>query len=527
MKKSGFILLILFSCFCIFAGNSMAAKNGGEFNFIAPYGGDLSTLDPHKTSRTQDSIVLLNINRSLYKWDSEKGKPVLALADSVKVSKDRLTYTYDVKKGVKFHNGRELTADDIIWSYTRMLDPKTASPSARFVRIIKGAEDFEQGKTNKVEGLTKINDHKFQITLHETIDPGFFLFFPDIAILPKEEVEKRGDGFAINPVGCGPFKFDKWVKGSEIILEKFDNYYEPGKPYLDKVVYKIMPEAASRDIAFKVKELDATMVGSVNYPEYKKTPAIANNMIEVAEFWTRVICFNLEYGPFKNKKVRPAVNYAINTKLINKKLLKEKAVNPAGFLPEFRTDLKGYEYNPDKARQLLKEAGYPDGFTFECLGTDNGTWGVKAVEALIPMLKKVGITVKPVRMEGAAMAVKAKSGDFHALIWSLGSGPDPVRALGRWDSITDRTNGNYSLYKNPQFDSLLKRAKVETVESNKMALLRKADQLLIDDAPVWFYNYNKAVMAYHPWVHGLQKVAVELMYQDLTNVWVDNTSPRK
>ncbi len=531
MKKLCFILLLLFTGFCFFPGSSMAAKSGGEFNFIAPYGGDLSSLDPHKTNRTQDYIVILNIHRSLYKWSADAGKPVLALADSVKVSQDRLTYTYALKQNVKFHNGRNMTADDIIWSYQRILTPATASPGVRSIRIIKGADDFESGKATAIQGLKKLDDYTLEITLKNPVEPGFSLYPPEIAILPKEEVEKRGDSFGVDPVGCGPFKFVNWVKGSEVVLEKFAGYYEAGKPYLDKVVYKIMPEAASRDIAFKVKELDATTVGSVNYPEYKGTPAIAKNMIEVAELWTRVVCFNVDYGPFKNKKVRQALNYAINTKLINKKLLKGKAVDPVGYLPPsspaFGTDSKGYEYNPERAKQLLKEAGYPDGFTFECLGTDNGTWGVKAIEALIPMLKKVGVKVVPVRMEGAAMSARAKSGDFQALIWSLDSGPDPLSALSRWESVNERVSGNYSGYNSAAFDNYLALARVETDDSKKMDLLKKADQTFIEDAPVWFYNYNKAVLAYHPWVHGLQPVAVELMYQDLSSVWVDENSPRK
>ncbi len=518
----------------VFAGflptNAMAVRSGGTFNFVAPYGGDLSSLDAHKTARTQDAIVLMNINRSLYKWSATEGRPVPAMSDSIEVSADRLTYTHKIKKGIKFHNGRELTVDDIIWSYHRIMTPATASTFMRYVEIIAGAGAFNKGEAATISGLKKIDDYTLSITLKDPVDPAFSLSESGTAILPREEVERLGDGFALSPVGCGPFKFEKWVKGSEVVLKKFDGYFEAGKPYLDKVVYKIMSEAAARDIAFKVKELDATIVGSVNYPQYKKDPVLSKNMIEVAELWSRLMCFNMEYEPFKKKEVRQAVNYAINAALINKKLLKGKAVNPVGFLPPtspgFNEASKGYAYSPEKAKDLLKKAGYPDGFTFECLGTDNGTWGVKAVEATIPMLKKVGIIVKPVRLEGAAMAARANTGDFQALIWSLSSGPDPLSALGRWDSSVARNSGNYSGYSNPAYDKLLAEARTESDEAKKMGLLKEADRILTEDPPAWFYNYNKAVMAYHPWVHGLQPVALELMYQDLTDVWVDKTSPR-
>lgn len=530
MRKFGVILFVLAVLLGLTAGQALAVRPGGTLNFMAPYGGDLASLDPHKSNRIQDFLVSMNLNRSLYRWSAAKARPVLELGESVTVSDDGLTYTYKLKKGVKFHNGREMKCDDFIWSYHRIMDGKFASPSARYARVIKGAAAYEKGEAETISGLKKIDDYTLEMTLENPVDPSFPLYEPGTAILPKEEVEKLGDKFSTQPVGAGPFKLVKWVKGSEVVLEKFDGYYEEGKPYLDKVIYKIMSEAAARDMAFKAKELDATIVGSVNYPEYRKDPVISKNLIEVAELWTRLICFNTDYEPFKKKEVRQAFNYAINASLINKKLLKGKAVDTVGYLPPtspaFDKNAKGYTYDPEKAKELLKAAGYADGFTVECIGTNNGAWGVKAIEATIPFLKKVGITIKPILMEGAAMGDKAAKGEFQALIWSLDSGPDPIVALRRWSAKNTRAAGNYANYNNPEFDKLLDQAAAERDVAKKMALLAKADQVLIDDPPIWFYNYNKAVMAHHPWVHGLKPVAVEMMYQDMTDVWVDDKSPR-
>ena len=108
------------------------------------------------------------------------------------------------------------------------------------------------------------------------LDPGYQLYKIETAIVPKEEIQARGDAFGTHPVGCGPFKFVKWVKGSEIILEKFDGYFEPGKPYIDKLVYKIMPEGSARDMAFRAKELDANLVGGAQYPVYQQDPKFQN-----------------------------------------------------------------------------------------------------------------------------------------------------------------------------------------------------------------------------------------------------------
>ena len=530
MRKIGIGFVVSVLVFGLLTGSALAVRSGGTLNFMAPYGGDVGTLDPHRSTRIQDFLISMNIHKSLYQWDPIASKPVPALAEKVDVSADGLVYTYNLRRNIKFHNGRNLTVDDIIWSYERIMNPKVASPSARFVRIIKGAKDVEDGKAEKIAGLRKVDDYVLEMILENPVDPSYNFYEPGTAILPREEVEKKGDAFGTEPVGCGPFQFVKWVKGSEVVIKKFPEFYLEGKPCLDKVVYKIMGEGAARDIAFKAKELDATIVGAAQYPEYSANPEISKNMIEVAEMFTRLIGFNPDFEPFANKKVRQAINCAVDADLIIKKLLKGKAFPCVGFLPPtspaFDPNHKPYKYDLEKAKQLMKEAGYENGFTFECIGTDNKSWGVGVVEAMMPYLKKINITVKPQQMEGAAMAARIRAGDMQAFIWSLDSGPDPLTALRRWHSENPRTAGNYVAYNNPEFDKLLDAAAKERDVDKKMELLKKADGIFLDDAPIWFFNYNKAIMAHQPWVHGLAPVAVEMMYQDLTGVWVEETSPR-
>ena len=261
MKKIGLLLLAAATALLVTAGGA-AASSGGTFVFCAPYGGDLFSLDMHKTSRTQDYIVGLNINRSLYKWDADQSKPVLDLATEAKVSADGKTYTFSLRKNVKFHNGRTLIADDVIWSYNRIAQPETTSSAASYIANIDGAEAVIAGKAKTITGLEKIDDHTFKMTLKHPVAIGYSLCKVETAIVPREALEGKEAAFATNPVGCGPFKFVKWVRGSEVILEKFDGYFEPGKPYIDKLVYKIMPEGAARDIAFRAGELDANIVGA-------------------------------------------------------------------------------------------------------------------------------------------------------------------------------------------------------------------------------------------------------------------------
>jgi peptide/nickel transport system substrate-binding protein len=529
MRK--FLIVTLALLMGLSASSAFAARSGGTLNFMAPYGGDLFGLDPHKSTRYQDFLVGMNIHRTLFKWDPEKSEPVPELAESVTVSDDGLVYTFKLRPNIKFHNGRRLIADDVIWSYNRIAGMKPASPNLDQVKPFKGTREVVEGKATTISGLKKIDDLTFEMTLVNPVEIKFYLWLPGTDILPKEEVERLGDAFATNPVGCGPFNFVKWVRGSEVVIEKFDEFYLEGKPYLDKVVYKIMGEAAPRDLAFKAKELDATIVGAVNYPEYKADPVISKNMIEVAEMFTRLVGFNPDYKPLSDKRVRQAINHAIPADLIIEKVLKGKAFPARGYLPTtspaFNPNIKKYDFNLEKAKQLMKEAGYEKGFVVEqAIGTANKSWGTGIFEAAMPYLKKIGIELKIQQMEGAAMAERVRQAEYQMFIWSLDSGPDPLEVMSRWKSDNPPAAGNYVKYNNAEFDKYLDLAAATRDKAEKIKYIQKAEEIFVEDAPVWFFNYNKAIMAHQPWVHGLAPVAPELMFQDLTSVWIDETSPR-
>jgi len=519
------LLLVVLS-----AGPAAAERAGGALNYVAPYGGDLLGLDAHKSTRVQDFLVLTSMNRSLYSWEPGVNKPKLELATKADVSADGKVWTFKLRKDVKFHNGRTMTADDLIYSYNRVASPATKSPSSRYVRIIKGAKDVEDGKAQGISGLKKLDDFTLQITLESPANLPYSLFDPGTAILPKEEIEKKGDGFSSDPVGCGPFQFVKWVKGSEVVVKKFPGYYEPKRPFLDKIVFKLIGESQARDNAFRAKELDATIVEPVQYPVYKKDPAISKHIIEVAEMFTRVIGFNFDKEPFKKKEVREAINYAIDKNLIIDKLLHGKAVPAVSWLPTtsaaFNRKAKGYEYNPAKAVELMKKAGYEKGFTVDALSTGNASWGTVVFEAAMPMLKKININMNIQQMEGATLVSRLQSGEFGMFSYSMGTGPEPYQALSRWMGNMSRVAGNYINYKNPAFDKAMEQAAAERNEAKRNVLLQQADGILLEDAAFMFFNYNKAVLAYHPWVHGLKPAAVDMVYQDYANIWVEESSPR-
>jgi len=530
MRKLAWLAGIAFAIAGVTAAQAQdTPRRGGTIRMTAPYAASFGSLDPHTTPRAQDDIINKALQRTLYNWDTANNKLVLELAKSVSASEDGLTYTYKLRDDAYFHNGRKMTADDLIWSYTRIMDGTKGFPGARYVRILKGAVDVEKGQAKEISGLKKIDDFTLQMTLTDRVEPGYYFFAGTTAILPKEEVEKGN--FAANPVGLGPFKFKEHIPGSRVVAERWDKFYKPGMPYADKLEVLIMAEAAARDVAFRNKEIDTSILGPAQYVAYRADPQLSKGILEVPEMFTRAMQFNPTYKPFADKRVRQAINYAIDTDLIIKRLVKDKAYRAVSWLPPssaaFDKTMKPYAFDPAKAKKLLADAGYPNGFEFELSTSQNESWGLPIVEAIIPYLDKVGIKVKPKMVEVTVLTDVAMKGEHQAFIGSNLTGPDSLATLQCYYSKTPRTACNYTTFNNPEFDKLFEAAGQEGDMAKRNDFLRQANNLLYEEAPVWFFNYNKAVLAYQPWIHGLQANPTEITHQYPEYVWVDATSPAK
>ena len=190
--------------------------------------------------------------------------------------------------------------------------------------------------------------------------------------------------------------------------------------------------------------------------------------------------------------------------------------------------MKPYAFDPDKAKKLLAEAGYPNGFEFELTTSQNESWGLPIVEAIIPMLAKVGIKVKPKLVEVTVLTDIAMKGEFQAYIGSNLTGPDSLATL-QLLLLQDAAHGlQLHRLQQPGLRQAARRGRGQTIDPAKRNdLLRQANNLLYDEAPVWFFNYNKAVLAYQPWIHGLQANPTEITHQYVEDIWVDDKSPAK
>lgn len=493
---------------------------GGTLTKSLNYG-DPQNLDPILKSDVAAQMVTMNIFDTLVKYDPVKKQFSKSIASDYKTSEDGKTYTFTLKQGVLFHNGRELKAADVKYSVERATDPKNASVTLNMYDVLVGAAEFKKGTAKEIAGVAVKGDYQVVFTLKEP-KPTFLLDIsgPSAGIVPKEEVERLGPDFGQKPVGSGPFKLVSWTKDDKVVLGAFDKYHG-GRPYLDQVVFRIMKEEQTRDAEFQAGTLDSMVIGEALYKKYSADPERKKGLVEVPELFTRAIHFNTSKAPFDNVKVRQAINYAIDKKAIVEKVLNNKAFVATGVLPSsspaFDPNLKGYAFNPEKAKQLLVEAGLEKGFEFEVLVT---SVTAKWMEAMNTYLAPLGINGKINQMEGATLLGRARSGDYQAVIFSTGGDVDPISFLGRFNSKNFGKSGNVTLYKNPKVDQLLNDATRTVDQAKRIQMARDAEKIIVEETPWFIFNYNKAVMIAQPWVHGMQPVPTDVDFQDLSKVWI-------
>ncbi|MFP4588881.1 MAG: ABC transporter substrate-binding protein [Candidatus Acetothermia bacterium] len=502
-------------------------RYGGTLNVPNPYVSDVETLDPIGVSAqsAEEGQIIMQLNSSLLAINPETNELEPAIAKDWETTEDRKGYIFYLRDDVKFHNGRTADAEDVKYSFTRLLQD---GRSIDLLSGVKGAEAVLDGESDELEGVTVLDDYKVKVELTEQ-DVTFLYNMANhgTSIVPEEEVEELGDQFGSQPVGAGPFKLERWVRGSEIVLTRFEDYYG-GEAYLEEVVFKLMPESTSRNLAFKQKDIDYNFVNMSNYKQLKESTS-EENLIEATELWVRAVLMNTSQGPLKDKKVRKAINYAIDKEAVLEDYYQGMAYPATGPLspghPAYDEDA-GYSYDPEKAQQLMKEAGYEKGFELEILGPEASSYGIPAAVPLVPYLQKIGINVKLTTLSWSNLMPRLEEGDFEAYISSVGGRISGLKVLNNYTCDTPRTEGNRSQYCNEQFDEYIDEAEKTFDPDKRNDLLRKAADEFIDDAVWFFYNYPKPTIVKQPWVHGLVANSREKSFQPLHEIWIDEDSPR-
>ncbi|AGB40434.1 ABC-type dipeptide transport system, periplasmic component [Halobacteroides halobius DSM 5150] len=549
-KKSISLLLILFVVLFAAVGcggndvNKKEAKNGEQvkekdqkITKKEKYGGtfkgrlasDPPTLDPAHATDTTSSRVIRNIFDGLVQYNKDL-EIVPAIAKSWDVSKDGLTWTFNLRKDVTFHNGNKVTAEDVIYSFTRIVDPDTMSERAGLFEDVKGVEAYQNGKADKVSGFKKIDKYTVRIQLKRPFTPFLqVLAMENASIVSKEAVKKYGDQFSQHPVGTGPFKFTSWKHDSKVVLEKFEDYYVDGRPYLDKVEYKVIADNTTAFASYEqgsIYQMDSDIPSGQVERIMDPNGEFADDYSLVNRLGTYYLGFNTQKAPFDNPKVRKALNYAVNRQVIAQ-VLRHGTVKPAqGILPPgmpgYNPDLEGYTFNMKKAKKLLAEAGYPNGLpgTYE-LAYNTSKSHQKIAVAVQRNLKELGVDVKLVNTDWGTYINKVDKGDtqIFRLGW-IADYPDPDNFLYvLFHSDNAGSGGNYSFYKNPAVDKLLEKARRMKPGKERLELYQKIEKKIMDDAP-WIpvYYYSTHVLV-KPFVHGYTFTPQTPL--ELTDVWLD------
>ncbi len=447
-----------------------AAANAAGATVTVAQGVDTSTLDPHLSNDTPTTNIVDNIFDSLLRRDNNMQlQPALA-AEYRQI--DPLTWEFTCREDVFFHNGEPFDANAAKFSIERVLDPAFKSPQASRIQAIKTVE--------------AIDARTLRITT-ELPYPLLPAQLATIAMVPPDYLRRLGSrGFAQAPVGTGPFKFKEWQKDEQVVLEANPSYYR-GAPQIARAIFRPIPETATRIAELKTGAVD--LVVNVPPHQVKSVEAVQGLTVRTAPSGRIVflILTTTEGGPLADPRVRRALNYAIDKKAIIDALLEGYGKELSIPMPAdtFGVDqaLKPYPYNPQKAKQLLAEAGYPNGFPI-AFESPSGRYLMDkdVAQAVQGFLQAVGVTPEFEILEWGVFVNKLYQ-HSGALIMLLGWGSSTFDADGYLYGLL-RTGQLSAYHSDPSLDQLLDAARTETDAVKREALYKKAQKKIYDDSPI-------------------------------------------
>ncbi|PKB73836.1 MAG: hypothetical protein BZY72_05030 [SAR202 cluster bacterium Io17-Chloro-G8] len=475
------------------------AKKIVEGGIFLQLGADPPTLDPHLTTDVNSAVYAVEIYSGLMTIDRNLAI-VGDLAENWEVSPDGRTTTFRIHPYAKFHDGREVTANDIKWSLERAADPLTEAFNASvFLNDIVGVTQKLSGASTAISGIQVINDSTVTITI-DAPKPYFLskLTYPVSFVLDQQNVESGRD-WIFEPNGTGPFKLAEYRPGEGLRLEKFDGYHL-GPAMIDGVEFLI--SGGNSMLMYENDELHITGIPlSLLDGILDPSSALRSEVVAAPpQFDIKYFGLNTTEPPFDDIKVRQAFNYAIDRQTLASTLLEDLVVPAAGILPPgfpgYNPDLQGYEYDPEKALRLIQESKY--GALDELpriILTLPGNFGAgvsPSIEAMLAMWgENLNVDIQLQQTEWATFLQDLHQNRFQmfgGLGW-IADYPDPENFLDVL--FHSKSNNNQSEYNNGQLDVLLERARVELDESARFELYHQAEEIIVYDAPwvpLWHSN---------------------------------------
>ncbi|MDB4443962.1 glutathione ABC transporter substrate-binding protein [bacterium] len=468
-----------------------APKRGGVLTYAT--GTDALTLDPQFIKDVPTSRVIQHMHETLVARDINMTF-IPGLAVSWSVSEDNLTWTFKLRKGVTFHDGAPFNAEAVKFTFERIKDPEIGSPRKSMVRMFKEIE--------------VIDDYTVAFTTKNLFAPFLAQISSKyLAILSPLSAGKWGKKYTDHPAGTGPFKLESRVPGEKIVLVRNDNYWGQ-KPYLDKLVFKVVPEDSSRVMLLMSGEADViASVPPVMLPKLKKTKG--THVMKKTGFRTIFIGLNNRVKPFDNLLVRRAVAHAIDTGAIHKGILGGIGTLGGGWesvvISGAHQGLKPRAYDPEKAKILLAEAGYPNGFeTTFYTPTGRYLMDRQVAEAVQAQLKEVGITAKIRTPDfGTLIAILDKGTEAPMFLMGKGS---PSGDLDLTMKLSIKTGGKFNQfqYANPKVDAMIVRQAQIVDQAERYRVLKEIQEIIYDEIPCVVLFYEDQLFGKRAKVHGVE-----------------------
>ena len=485
MKRIFLTLLILVVGLSLFAGGA-AESEAVQDSITFASSADVITLDPQNMTDNTSEQVTRMVYNNLITFDADLN-PVPDLAESWEVSADEKTWTFKLRLGVSYHDGTPFNAAAVKGSFDRILAPANNLKRRTLYNMIASVEVVDE---YTVRITTNAPFGAFPATLAHgaggVINPATF------AAVGNELGKSAGAA-----VGTGPYKVVSWKKDQELVLEINEDYWGSA-PRTRRIVYRPIPEASSRVIALETGEVDAiSHIPANELARLETTDGI--KVHKTVSNGQRQFRFHCQKEPYTDPRVRQAVAYAIDRESITTNIMRGTAVPSTGALAPVTwgyVNLGTFPYDPAKSRQLLSEAGYPDGFSTTISTTSRYAQGVQVAEAIAEQLKQVGIDAKIEVVEWSSM-VQFWSGlkpeDNSQEIFIMGAGPSTgdadwgLRPIFRSQPTNEN---NYGYYKNAEFDSLILQGMETTDQEKRKELYKRAQEIvyLEDPGAVWIYD---------------------------------------
>jgi oligopeptide transport system substrate-binding protein len=492
-----------------------------------PLGHDPATLDPARIKDIYSLAVSQQIFDGLVQFDRTLSIAP-ALAEFWKASRDGLTWTFVLRKGAKFHHGREVTADDVVFSLTRLLDPKIKSGAADLFLGITGAQEFRAGRASHVAGLAAVDRHTVRVSLSEAPTPFVSaLAVGHAKIVPRDLVEREGERFGTRPVGSGSFRFVRWERGREIVLAANLEHFE-GPPRLSEVLFRIFP---GNDVDAMYQEFERGKLEDTPPPTRDYALAVASKShvhVKRPMISIRWYGLNTRVKPLDDRRIRQALIHAIDRVALVQDVYANRYVLARGVLPPgtqgFNPTLQGYSYDPGKARKLLAEAGYPGGRGLRPITI----WSSVKRQEIVQQHEEV-------RKYWAAIGVATEIEyvtDWPTFARSLDEGKLPVFLHAWYADVPDpdnflfklfhsRSPRNFFGYANPVVDDLLVQARAERDVIRRIELYRKAEELVVADVPVIPILHHTYERLFQPYVRSIEVNGLGDPYIPLRKIWLE------